>query len=61
VLGVEKVDSAARAITMRVLVKTAPLEQWNVSRELGQRLVGAFKEAGIEIPPWAGFVVPEKS
>lgn len=59
VLGVEKVDPAARAITVRVLVKTAPLEQWNVSRELRQRLVGAFEEAGIEIPPRAGFVVPE--
>ncbi|HWH31797.1 MAG TPA: mechanosensitive ion channel family protein [Egibacteraceae bacterium] len=37
-------------LTIRLVVQTVPLEQWNVSRELRRRLKEAFDEAGIEIP-----------
>ena len=37
-------------ITIRLVVKTAPLEQWTVARELRRRIKTAFDEAGIEIP-----------
>lgn len=60
VLGVETVDPAARAITIRVILKTAPLEQWAVSRELRRRLVDAFEEEGIEVPPRSAFGLPEE-
>jgi small-conductance mechanosensitive channel len=37
-------------IAIRLVVKTAPLEQWSVARELRRRVKAAFDEAGIEIP-----------
>jgi len=48
VTGVEAL--AADAITLRVLVKTQPLEQWAVGRELRQRIKARFDHEGIEIP-----------
>ena len=48
VTGVEAL--AADAITLRVLVKTAPMEQWAVARELRQRIKARFDHEGIEIP-----------
>ncbi len=48
VWGVE--DLGADGIAIRLVVKTAPLEQWKVARELRRRLKAAFDEAGIEIP-----------
>jgi small conductance mechanosensitive channel len=48
VTGVEAL--AADAITLRVLVKTAPMEQWAVARELRQRVKARFDHEGIEIP-----------
>lgn len=48
VWGVETL--AADGVNIRLVVKTAPLEQWKVARELRQRLKEAFDEAGIEIP-----------
>jgi small-conductance mechanosensitive channel len=48
VTGVEAL--APDAITLRVLVKTAPLEQWAVARELRQRIKARFDHEGIEIP-----------
>jgi moderate conductance mechanosensitive channel len=48
VWGVELL--APDGITIRLVVKTAPLEQWKVARELRRRLKEAFDEAGIEIP-----------
>jgi moderate conductance mechanosensitive channel len=48
VWGVEML--AADGITIRLVVKTAPLEQWKVARELRRRLKEAFDEEGIEIP-----------
>lgn len=48
VTGVEAL--AADSITLRVLLKTAPLEQWAVARELRQRIKARFDHEGIEIP-----------
>ncbi|WP_395656180.1 mechanosensitive ion channel family protein [Nocardioides sp.] len=38
------------AVTLRVLVKTAPLQQWAVAREMRQRIKARFDHEGIEIP-----------
>ena len=48
VWGVETLG--ADGIAIRLVVKTAPLEQWKVARELRRRLKEAFDEHGIEIP-----------
>ncbi|MCW2833361.1 MAG: ykuT, partial [Nocardioides sp.] len=43
-------DLTPDAVVLRVALKTAPLEQWKVARELRRRLKTAFEENGIEIP-----------
>ena len=48
VWGVENLG--ADGIAIRLVVKTAPLEQWKVARELRRRIKTAFAEEGIEIP-----------
>ncbi len=48
VTGVEML--AADSVTVRVMVKTAPLEQWAVARALRQRIKARFDHEGIEIP-----------
>ncbi len=48
VWGIENLGVDGMAI--RLVVKTAPLEQWKVARELRHRIKIAFAEAGIEIP-----------
>ena len=48
VWGVEQLG--ADGIAIRLVVKTAPLEQWRVARELRRRIKTAFAAAGIEIP-----------
>jgi len=48
VWGVENLG--VDGIAIRLVVKTAPLEQWTVARELRKRIKAAFAEAGIEIP-----------
>ena len=48
VWGVELLG--ANAITIRLVVKTRPADQYAVSRELRQRLKEAFDAEGIEIP-----------
>ena len=48
VWGVERMDPDA--VVMRVAVKTAPLEQWDVARELRKRIKERFGHEGIEIP-----------
>ena len=48
VWGVENLGVDGMAI--RLVVKTAPLEQWTIARELRRRIKTAFDEAGIEIP-----------
>jgi moderate conductance mechanosensitive channel len=37
-------------VFIRLVLKVAPLKQWDISRELRKRLKGAFDRAGIEIP-----------
>lgn len=44
-LGVESIDSTG--ITLRLLLKTQPLKQWPVARELRARIKHAFDQAGI--------------
>ncbi len=48
VWGVEALS--ADSVVVRLVVKTVPLEQWKVARELRHRIKAAFDEAGIEIP-----------
>ncbi|MEZ5093792.1 mechanosensitive ion channel family protein [Nocardioides sp.] len=48
VWGVE--DLAADAVTVRVTLKTAPLEQWRVARVMRERIKARFDHEGIEIP-----------
>jgi small conductance mechanosensitive channel len=48
VLGVEKFDESK--IIIRMLVKTIPLKQWEVERELRRRIKIRFDEKGIQIP-----------
>ncbi len=37
-------------MTVRVALKTAPLEQWSVAREMRERIKARFDYEGIEIP-----------
>lgn len=48
VTGVEML--APDSVTIRVMVKTAPLRQWEIARELRQRIKARFDHEGIEIP-----------
>ncbi|MCW2792148.1 MAG: MscS Mechanosensitive ion channel [Nocardioides sp.] len=48
VTGVEMFNTDS--VTLRVLIKTAPMEQWGVARELRQRLKARFDHEGIELP-----------
>ncbi len=43
-------DLAADGVTVRVTLKTAPLEQWAVAREMRERIKARFDYEGIEIP-----------
>jgi small-conductance mechanosensitive channel len=48
VVGVDAFADSAVQIKMRI--KTVPLKQWEVGRELRRRILKAFAEEGIEIP-----------
>jgi small conductance mechanosensitive channel len=48
VWGVE--DIGVGGILLRLVVKTVPLEQWNVARELRARIKAAFDVAGVSLP-----------
>ena len=48
VWGVERWDPDG--VVVRVTLKTAPLEQWAVAREMRERIKGRFDYEGIEIP-----------
>ena len=43
-------DITPDAVVVRVALKTAPLEQWAVAREMRQRIKARFDHEGIEIP-----------
>jgi small conductance mechanosensitive channel len=47
-LGVDRLDEYA--VVLKFLVKTKPLEQWEVKRELLRRIKRRFDQLGIEIP-----------
>lgn len=47
VWGLEHIG--ADGLLLRLVLKTAPLEQWTVAREVRERLIAAFDTAGIEI------------
>jgi small conductance mechanosensitive channel len=48
VTGVEMMEPDS--VTIRVMVKTAPLEQWGVARALRQRIKARFDHEGIKVP-----------
>ena len=48
VWGVERLEPDG--VVVRVVLKTAPLEQWNVAREMRERIKDRFDALGIEIP-----------
>lgn len=48
VLGVDAFE--ASQVTIKVRIRTVPLKQWEVGRELRRRIKHAFDDAGIEIP-----------
>ncbi|MEM7321955.1 MAG: mechanosensitive ion channel family protein [Actinomycetota bacterium] len=48
VWGIERLG--ADGVTIRLVVKTDPAEQWVIGRELRLRIKEALEEAGIEIP-----------
>lgn len=47
-LGVDKLDDSA--VVIRFLIKTRPLRQWTIKREMLRRIKNRFDELGIEIP-----------
>jgi small-conductance mechanosensitive channel len=47
-LGVDALDDSA--VVIRMLFKTVPLKQWDVSREFNRRVKNEFDRLGIEIP-----------
>jgi moderate conductance mechanosensitive channel len=53
VLGVD--DFTDWAVRMKVRIKTVPLKQWEVGRELRRRILTAFRQHGFAIP----FPVPQ--
>ncbi len=48
ILGVD--DFADSAVVIKLRIRTVPIEQWNVGRELRRRIKNTFDERGIEIP-----------
>ena len=48
ILGVERFGESQ--LVIRMAVKTAPLKQWEVSRELWKRIKNRFDEEGIQTP-----------
>jgi small conductance mechanosensitive channel len=48
VLGVENLGDSS--IDLRVIITTAPAQQWSIAREARRRIKEAFDKVGIEIP-----------
>ena len=48
ILGVD--DFADSAVVIKVRIKTVPIQQWGVGRELRRRIKNTFDAQGIEIP-----------
>lgn len=49
VWGVERVS--ADAVTLRLVIKVLPGEQWGISRELRRRIKAALDASGVQAPP----------
>jgi small-conductance mechanosensitive channel len=47
-LGLERFGESQ--LVIRMMVKTVPLKQWEVGRELRKRIKKRFDEQGIQIP-----------
>ncbi|GAA1926875.1 mechanosensitive ion channel family protein [Nocardioides marmoribigeumensis] len=58
VWGVEALDPDR--VLVRLALKTAPLEQWRVSREMRERIKARFDHEGIRIPVAPVVVAPTK-
>jgi moderate conductance mechanosensitive channel len=54
ILGVERFKESH--LVIRMMVKTAPLKQWDVGRELRRRIKNRFEEQGIEMSVPAPFL-----
>jgi small conductance mechanosensitive channel len=48
ILGLD--DLGDSQVVIKVRIKTLPLKQWEVGRELRRRIKNTFDERGIEIP-----------
>jgi small conductance mechanosensitive channel len=48
VLGVDNFGESS--VTIKCIIKTQPLKQWDVGRELRRRIKNTFDQKGIEIP-----------
>jgi small conductance mechanosensitive channel len=48
-MGLEKVTDSSAIIKARI--KTRPIQQWTVGREMNRRIKMKFAELGIEVPP----------
>jgi len=48
ILGIEKFGESQ--LVIRMMIKTVPLKQWEVGRELRRRIKNRFDEKGIQIP-----------
>ena len=59
VSGIDSFDEAKMVIKARI--KTVPLKQWLVGRELRRRMVGVFAERGIAPPTGRMIVTLEKN
>ncbi len=60
ILGVERFGESG--IIIRMMIKTAPLKQWEIGRELRKRIKKAFDEKGIQIPfPHRVLIFSEKN
>jgi moderate conductance mechanosensitive channel len=60
VLGVQTITSSG--VTLRVLMKVLPKEQWGVSREFKRRVKNTFDEKGVRVPlPQMSLALPPRT
>ena len=57
VWGVQRLEPAG--ITVRLVAKTKPLEQWRITRRLRERIKAEFDREGIDVPPPTPWNRPE--
>ena len=57
VWGVQRLEPAG--ITIRLVAKTKPLEQWRITRRLRERIKAEFDREGIDVPPPTPWNRPE--